>query len=342
MFPANLRDILDEYYGGDALPTGLTPTQTIFYVMRNWYGNDWTYIQDDIDQSTGKAYFFQPQYGALTAWSTVAKSNYHALALSMRQRFKNNLMWDFNYTWSHALDDASGLQSEGLYSTGSFIVSPLRQRDSYASSDFDMRHIINVNTIYALPFGRGQSIGSGMHPVADAIFGGWQLSGIYRWNSGLPFSPPYDDARWATNWNVQSNVTQIEQIKTCPTRGVGTTAPKLFGCNTTQAYQSFRNAYPGEAGQRNTFRLPGYMVLDMGLSKSVKMPWNENQKLQFRWEVFNVANFQPMGDVDTSRTGFGLRLDPKVRNLTPPSNWSNFTGIQGSPRVMQLGMRFEF
>jgi len=155
-------------------------------------------------------------------------------------------------------------------------------------------------------------------------------------------SPPYDDARWATNWNVQSNANWIRPIQPCITKGTQTTAPKLFGCDATYAYQSFRNAYPGEGGQRNIFRLPSYIALDAGLSKSFKLPWKEGQSLQLRWEVFNVTNTQRFGARDTSRTGYGLRLDPLVRNLAPPANWSNFTGIQGNPRVMQIGARLQF
>jgi hypothetical protein len=74
------------------------------------------------------------------------------------------------------------------------------------------------------------------------------------------------------------------------------------------------------------------------------MPWSENQKLQLKWEVFNVTNTQRMGDIDTSRSGFGLQLDPdhitSVDDI--PTNWSNFIGIQGQPRVMQIGVRFIF
>jgi len=341
MFPSNLRDILNAWYGGSYIPAGFTPTQSIFWVMRNWYGNDWTYIQDDIDQATGVNYFFNPQYGALSAWGTIANSNYHGFSLSVRQRYRG-LLWDFNYTWSHSLDDASGLQSEASYGSA-FITNPLRQHDNYASSDFDMRHMINVNAIYELPFGRGKQFGSDAPGWADQIIGGWRLSGIFRWNTGLPLSNPYDDARWATNWNVQSWVTRTADIQPCFTKGDASNAPKFFGCNTTEAYQSFRNAYPGETGERNTFRLPGYIVLDMGVNKAFNLSRvREGMKMELRWEIFNVTNTQHFGDIDGSRTGWGMRLDPKVRNLTPPANWSNFTEIQGSPRVMQIGLRIEF
>jgi hypothetical protein len=59
-------------------------------------------------------------------------------------------------------------------------------------------------------------------------------------------------------------------------------------------YQSFRNAYPGEIGPRNPFRYPGYVDLDLGLSKAWKMPYNEKHQLQVRWDVFNVSNTQKL------------------------------------------------
>ena len=341
MFPG-ITAQLDAYYGcgGTCMPLTFTPTQTIFWVMRNFYANDWTSLQDDMDAASGVSRFYNPQYGALSAWGTFAESTYHGLSLSVRQRIRG-LLWDFNYTFSHSLDNASGLQDSAAFG-GAFLLNPIRPRDGYSSSDFDLRHQINVNGVYEFPFGRGKHFGSSINRGLDAFIGGWQLSGIYRWNTGLPISAPYDDARWATNWNVQSFVTQVTPFSACPTRGNATTAPKVFGCNPTTAYQSFRNAYPGETGQRNVFRLPGYSNVDLGLSKSFTMPWNESHKLQLRWEVFNVLNRQAMGGVDGSRTGYGMASDPKVRNRIPPANWTNFTSIQGTPRVMQIGAKFEF
>jgi hypothetical protein len=185
---------------------------------------------------------------------------------------------------------------------------------------------------------------SDAHPAADAIFGGWQLSGIFRWNTGLPQFDAFDDARWATNWNVQAGVTPVAPIHTCPNRPLTGPIPKLFGAcgDINTIYQGFRNAYPGESGPRNPFRLPGYIDLDLGLGKTWRMPWSENQSLQVRWDVFNVTNTQHFGAIDTSRTGFGVGRDPALRGLTAPDNWSNFIQIQGQPRVMQVGLRYAF
>jgi hypothetical protein len=340
VFPSNLRDVMDNYYGGVGIPKGFTPTQTIFWIARNFYSNDWTDLQADLDSARfalgQPTLFMQPQYGALSAWSTIANSNYSGLALSLRQRIKD-LQWDFNYTWSHSLDDASGLQNADGFNYSAFILNPIRQRDYYANSDFDIRHQINVNSIYQLPFGKGKWLLRNAHGPLQAIVGGWSLSNIVRWNTGLPFRAPIDDARWATNWNAQSFGVLTQYLPASVDRKTA----KLFS-NPTAAYQSFRNPYPGESGQRNIFRLPGYANLDAGLTKAFDMPWSEDQKLQLHWEVFNVANHQSFGDLDTSRSGWGIRADPAVRNLTPPTNFANFTGIQGTPRVMQLGLRYQF
>ena len=323
--------------------SSLSATQAVYKIATDFFGNDWTDTQFEIDdQGIFPNMFFQPQYGALASFSSIGRSWYHAGTLSVRERLGNTLTMDFNYTLSHSLDDASGLQTSGGYGAA-FILNPLRQRDWYADSDFDIRHVINMNAVWQLPIGRGRWLFNDANKWVNGILGGWQLSGIYRWNSGLPVSAPYDDARWATNWNVQAGVTPTSPVHTCPDRPVNGT-PKLFGgCgDINKIYQSFRNAYPGESGPRNPFRLPGYIDLDLGLGKTWKMPWSESHQLQLRWDVFNVANWQHFGAIDGSRTGFGVRRDPALRDLSAPSNWSNFVQIQGQARVMQVGARYSF
>lgn len=358
LFPSNLAQLINENYFGDTvLDETLTPTQAVFMMgSRSIFGNDWTDTQDALDQavnggvSTAHNLFFQPQYGALSTFSSIANSNYHAGTLSIRERLGTALTMDFNYTLSHSLDDASGLSTAGAYG-GAFIVNPILQHSSYANSDFDIRHNINMNAVWELPFGKGRAFLNDSNRWVNGALGGWQLSGIFRWNSGLPVgfygdSGPFDNSRWATNWNVQSNVVRISPVDSCPDRGGVITdvnpsgAPKLFGCNTQAAYDSFRNARPGEPGDRNVFRVPGYVDLDIGLGKSFSMPWSEKQKLQIRAEAFNITNTQRLGQYDTGRSGFGVNLKPS--SAKPPTNWSNFTAIQGSPRVMQFGFRYEF
>jgi hypothetical protein len=313
-------------------------TQAVYGDAFFFNDNDWTTTQDEIDDalvSLGRpSVFYHPQYGALSAIGSIGNSNYHGGTLSIRQRMGDKLTWDFNYTLSHSLDDASGLQTSGNFGT-SLILNPIRQSDNYANSDFDVRHIININGIWQIPIGRGRYFLKDANKWVEAFLGGWQLSGIYRWNSGLPIWSPYDTL-WATNWNIQSSGVRLRPVQSCTTRGENGEDPSLFGCNRTYAYQSWRNARPGETGDRNVIRLPGYISLDLGLAKSFRMPWGEGHRLQFRAEVFNVTNTQRFGDTTNQQ----LETDPQIN--TPASDWWNFTNIQGTPRVMQFGIRYTF
>jgi hypothetical protein len=367
LFPSNLAQLLNINYWGcpGSDPQCLKPanqtishsynvTQAVYAMAFEQFGNDWTDTQDGLDAAAGTNYFFHPQYGALATYSSIGHSRYNAGTLSIRERLGNNLTIDFNYTLSHSLDDASGVQTGGGYGA-LFIENPIRQHDWYANSDFDIRHLINANAIWELPFGRGRHFGSNVNHWVDAAIGGWRLTSIFRWNSGLPISTPFDDARWATNWNVQSNTVRINSFESCPDRG-GVNAPKLFGCDPNGIYQSLRNALPGESGERNTLRLPGYVSLDMGIAKKFRLPWGGEggHTLELRLEAFNVTNTQRMGSLTGGRTGYGVGLDPAGEPagcsgaacvstpLSAPTIWSNFNAIQGKPREMQFGAIYRF
>ena len=176
-----------------------------------------------------------------------------------------------------------------------------------------------------------------MSPVADAFLGGWQIGNIFRWNSGLPVTAPFDGEVWATNWNVQSAGSLTRPLKSSPTKSGD--HPNFFK-NPEEAFQSFRNAKPGETGQRNIFREPSYVSLDFQLAKSWKLPYSESHKLQLRWEVFNATNTQRLAGPNQTRGAWGLGFDPQTSEMA--EEFGRIVEIQGSPRVMQFALRYDF
>lgn len=336
----NLFPNLGANFWGD--PT-ISSTQAVYGIVarEDFFGFDffnvldWTFVQlllDDLGVSPNM--FFHPQYAALSTFSTIAHSNYNAGTLTVKQRFREQLFLDFNYTFSKSFDNASGLQTSGAYGSA-FILNPLRPEDNYAVSDFDIRHIINANAVWQLPFGRGKRFLSGVNGFGEAVLGGWQFSGIFRWNSGTLAGDPFDAAQWATNWNVQSNAVRTRPLKAT----VNKRTANIFS-DPTFAYQSYRNALPGETGERNVLRVPSFVSLDIGLAKHFTMPWKETHKLQFRWEAFNLTNTQRFGVLQGGRDGLGVDIDPQLG--TPAPAFGNFTAIQGTPRVMQFALRYQF
>jgi hypothetical protein len=298
---------------------------------------DWTYLQLVLDDNgVYPNAFFQPQYAALSTWSTIAYSDYHAGTLTLRERFNDRLSFDINYTFSKSIDNASGLQTSGTYASA-FIENALRPDDNKSVSDFDMTHIVNANVMYDLPFGKGRRFLTNLHPVADSIFGGWQLTHIFRYNSGLPTSAPFDSDIWATNWNAQSWGARTRDINPSPHKSGEN--PNFF-TDPTYAYHSFRNARPGETGDRNVFRIPSYIALDFGVGKTWKMPFNENHRLQLRAEAFNITNTQRLAGPNRTRSGFGLSIDPQLYD--PSGEFGNIIETQGQPRIMQFALRYDF
>ena len=305
---------------------------------------DYTFLQsgarwDDRPFSIFNNTFVNPQYAALNTWSTFAFSNYNSAQVSVRQRLSRDVTFDFNYTLAHSLDNASGLQNTGNFGTAALIFNPLNPELNYADSDFDVRHNINANWLVSLPVGRGKKLLSDAGKITNGILGGWDLTGIFRWNSGLPAARPFAFQRWATNWQISSGMVAVRPVETSP--GDVNGEPNLFA-DPTAAFQSFRDPRPGEAGDRNTLRSPGYFTLDTGLHKTFRIV--EGHFLTFRWEVFNVTNTQAL----TGFNGTGLTTDPFIFGGSAPLGFGNMTATQPplgetkSGRVMQFALRYVF
>jgi hypothetical protein len=356
LYPGN--SIINAYianFGFDPTPFfgGLTPSQMAYSIASTDFLDvpDWTFVQqilDDFSPVIGPNAFFHPQYAALGVFSTVGSADYHGGTVSLRQRFKNNLYLDVNYTFSKSMDDSSDLESNAVLTN--LIRQPLDLRAQRSVSDFDVRHNINANWLYSLPFGKGQKWGNSSSSLVNSLFGGWQLSGIMRYHTGTPLGAPFDVGIWATNWQLTSFGARTRPIReqnvpnvADPTGQSPGLRPNIFA-DPTEAYRSFRNAKAGEVADRNTLRFPSYFALDAGLSKNFNMWYAEGHRLTLRWEVFNVTNTQRFGVL--SDGAFSLNPDPQ--RGSPGADFGRYIGSQtpvgeSRPgRVMQFALRYVF
>jgi hypothetical protein len=296
--------------------------------------------------ATGGPYsFVDPQFAALYSWRSVGTANYHALQVNLKKRMTHGVQFDFNYTFSKSIDissDANRIVDEG--GLGGQVIKAWDPNSLRAASDFDLRHQVNANWIWELPFGRGRWIASGVNRGVDAIIGGWQLAGLARWTSGFAVGVG-NGAQWPTNWELSGFATQIAAVKTGKFKGTDTVCNtggyvNLFGNPCTVGASLIASAsnpggafladFPGQVGNRNNLRGDGFAGLDLGLSKRWKMPWKESHSLQLRWEVFNALNLTRF-DVES------LSL-----SLTNSSSFGNYTGLLTNPRSMQFALRYEF
>ena len=313
-------------------------TTALFFadLPQGFNGGDCAPACATINGQYGPFAFFDDQWSSLYAWRSTGNSAYHGLQLTLRHAMSSGLQFDFNYTFSKSTDIGSNAERVNIFETnfggfGDQVINSWSPNQLHGVSDFDTKHQINANWVYETPFGRGRHFGSGMGKVADALIGGWGLSGIFHWTSGLPFSMAAG-AGWPTNWELQGL-----SIKTGNPGKIGVFRdssgnPNMFQTTPqaqAQATGAFRFPYPGESGQRNELRGPGYFEIDTGLSKTWRI--TEIQHARFAWEVFNVTNSVRF-DAAASANQFGLTF----------GNFGAYSSTLSNPRVMQFSLRYEF
>jgi hypothetical protein len=285
--------------------------------------------------------YFNPQYDSLGAVSSIGRSNYNALQVTLRKRYSKGLQFDLNYTLSHSKDMASlsergdefGNFGSGGY-TG-FLVNSWDPDATYGTSDYDVRHQVNFNWILDLPFGKGRRFGGNASGFRNQLIGDWSFSGLVRWTSGFPFTVINCRSCWPTNWNLQGNAELVTPGVLPPT---DTTLNAVDGrpspfVDAEKALDYFRFALPGEVGLRNELRGDGYFSLDLSFSKAFRLGFGDH-KIRFRWDIFNLTN-TPSYDVYwlnafPDRSGFG-RYD---------GTFATCDALAG--RCMQFALRYEF
>ncbi len=286
--------------------------------------------------------YLSNQSTSMFAWSSIGKSNYHALQATLRKQFSGGLQFDLNYTYSKSIDITSSATRLSwasccnVGSPGTRLVNAFDPNGRRGVSDFDTTHQINLNWIAELPFGKGKHFAGNATGVTNALIGGWQFSGLARWTSGFPFTVDNGNF-WATNWDEQGIAQMIARPKIGHHRDAKG-AVSVFA-DPAAAFLDFQHPFPGQAGSRNVIRGDGDAGLDMGLSKLWKMPF-EGQSLQFRWEVYNVPNLKRFNVASGLQTGQACACIASLQQL--PSSFGNYTGLLTQPRVMQFALRYEF
>ena len=318
------------------------------------YNNEWAPYRENLGATTAlsdidfycnygcpagwQPHFWQDQFSSLYVLSSSGMSYYNAGQFTLRHPSSHGLLMDFSYTLSKSIDfgsDAERSTEFGLTgntannSAFSEVINTWKPYLNRGVSDFDTHHLITVDAVYQLPFGQGKMFGGGVNRFGNAIIGGWQLSGINRWSSGLPFS--LNDPGWTTDWQIESFGVVTQPLKVhrhFDTNGNPQYFDNAAGINTgVYSGAPIRISYPGETGQRNNFRGDGYFDVDTGLSKSWRIA--EFGSLKFGWETYNVTNtvrFDPAW-IGSGLTGGNLGIASKL--LT-------------QPRRMQFSLRYDF
>ncbi len=296
---------------------------------------------------------------------------YNALQVHVDKRMSHGVQVGASYTYSHALDEQSGL---GLFYNGN---NPLNLREAYGSADFDRTHVLNLNYVFRAPdFARKSSL-------EGAFVNGWSLMGLMVLQSGQPYSvidfsgavgsiyystadgitnpivplAPGCTAKKATTgasgaWFQATGKTALDPacftIPLLPAGGLGGAIPSS---------DPFETGFT--SGQRNIFRQSFQKRADASLEKIFNI--KENYSLKYTFDVYNLTNTTSF-DVPGNEVSQNQYYDafpvagttPAPTGCAPDGSQTNdsfyncpgglgiITHTIGSPRQIQMSLAFNF
>lgn len=304
------------------------------------YVGNHTYHQPSVDNSVNASGFGtynkggNPNFGAATQVYSEGSSNYNGLVTSLVDRARW-LTMQFNYVYSHALDEVSNGGFDGFSGNSVYPSNPdiSLLSENYGNADYDTRHYISASYIISVPYWGGPKVATE----------GWQISGTAFHNTGYPFSVTANSvAGGIAYYGGPLYAKQIAPISSnhCGGASNSTFAPVLKPCSFVADF-----ADPTDFGQgrRNSIYGPSYTDSDLSLAKHFGLPGWEGAKLTLAVTAFNIFNHpnfgQPNGNIDSGSSSFGL-ISSTVN--TPTSILGSFLGGDASPRLLQMNAKFSF
>lgn len=240
------------------------------------------YYPNQIDTPTPGAGSVQARrpfntYSAIYEYGPYVSSNYNSLQAELKRRFNNGTSFQASYTYGHSIDNGPSQTDNTITPQNPFNFAAER-----GDSNFDIRSRFVADAVVALPFGKGRAF---LHDGgwAGAVAGGWQVTGIFSVQTGLPFTPylSYDPTNTGISGARPNCIASAALAHPSPALWFN---PSAFANPAAYSY--------GNCG-RDTLRGPGFHNVDFSLSRF--FPITERAHLEFRAEAFNLFNTPQFG-----------------------------------------------
>lgn len=247
-----------------------------------------------------------PQFTSIQAAKTIGSSNYHSLQARVERRMANGFTVQLAYSTSRAMIEAAVLNLSGF-------LNDFDEQLERVISPFDRRHTLVSSGLVELPFGQERHFGRDWTGVTNALLGGWQVSYIFKAQSGAPLG--FGNFLFAQGMGVDDIAIENPTVD-------GWFNKDAF--NRVNAQQLVSNVRT-QPSRFEEVRGPGYAVLDLGLLKNFGL--GGRRQLQFRIETYNALN----------------RLNLRDPNTNPTSSaFGTITLQNGFLRQVQLAARVSF
>jgi hypothetical protein len=247
-----------------------------------------------------------------------ADSNYHALQMKWEKRYSRGLTMLAHYTWSKMIDNSSHGSGNYSWLGGSTSIQNVWDlRGERALSAHDVAHRLVMTGAWEMPLGKNRRWGSHWSRPLDLFLGGWEISGMAIFQSGMPLQVTQSGG---SIWDGSQRPNLIGDPST-----TGPVVDRLNRYFNEAAFSKPPLDVPGTAPRNLNYRGPAIQTLDAALLKSFRV--KEGQRFEFRIEAQNATNTPIFSDPNTSfgSTAFG-----------------QISGTKIGPREIQLGMKYYF
>lgn len=295
-----------------------------------YFGGDWNQLPGDLLIHNNVQERRTPEWGQIEFNTNGLESNYNGVVFSTRQNWKN-LFWQASYTWSHALQNAPNAGQANAQTTQLF-TEAYAPKSYYGTAAYDRTNVFTLAGAYEIPKFTS-------HSWLNELTA-WRLGTIITAQTGTPFtvvnsSPfavPTATAPLGGDYEADGQSFGIPTYNGSHKGGWTRDQARAGVFNKTVDFSAPATfpAQPGEGDQGvNSFRNPGYFVVDANVSKAFKFPLFHGEQGTFllRGEASNLlnrANLGPLGNDVNAAQYFGQSSN------------------SGFPRFLQIGGRFEF
>jgi hypothetical protein len=278
--------------------------------------------------ANGERSLYAPNFASIQEYVSWTTASYNALQLTFDKKFSHGLQFTSNYAYSKNLD--SGSPSVGVF--GGQLPNPFDSRFNRGLAEINYPHVWTNFWVYQLP--SLQQHGK----FVSAVLGNWQFSGIYRLQSGDPFSI-------VGGFGNNNSLAQVSGDRADLT-GQAIVSHQGDKSNWLLNYMNlsaFTPNAPGTFGNspRNVLRGDKTNVADLGVSKN--FPFKERYRIQFRWEMFNAfnrAHFSTPANDPSNPSSFGRITSTKGYAAGDEGGEQDVFGIPS--RIMQFGLKFHW